>query len=943
MSNKKITYNIKFTPVRFEKIFFACSLFALSVTNIDQVCAQSKIQLDERENYVESANEFFRKGESKNGKKVIDQGLDKYPKDSDLRTLLGKYYFEEKKYDASRYELMKALEYNKQNVSAKQLLVNVEIASERYSSAICYINELLEINPYWKGLWRKKIDVYRLQGNHIEANRLLKRISHIYPEDNTIKDAYLYYIEQEIIAKKNEGKIDNAVSLGAELLEENPGNESFCIELINNCLKAGDYEKALVNAEKGLYNIPRSIKLIEKKADILGNMNRYDEALEFLRTKINEGIDKDHLERRYDHFLEEAARYHRNSDPYTLYGILYKRNPRNEEAFNYIVNTALAEGLYEDALDAIKTAVNSTGETKELLLKKRSVYERMGARSKIDELTVRLYLSYPNDSDIKDEYTLYKVRSAKAYMAEELYDKALEHWEFVSGHDDPDLKKTALASSYNCLLMSERFDEALAVSERLAGMYPDESEWYIKKAIVLGKQKKYVEALQEYGQAITFAPETETKKTKNGYGETAASFVKQLIEEHRLNEALHLTEYWLTVDPGSEAGIRYAINISAQTNDLEKFTHYASSGIKYHPGEMFFIIKSAEALDAKKKYKEAFELLSPETSKNPYHKELIRANSQAADTYVAELIKKALYEESSNVLSDALAYDPNNKMLKYRKGIVCEKTHDYDSAYYYQSFYEPAPTEAKEFQGHLKFLKNKTFKNQISCSYLRSRYGNEDVISSVSTLEYIRFETRNTFIGRINYAGRDNGKGLQGQLEWYRTWKTDIYTRIDAGASDKFFPEFTASGTVHKTFKNDWEGRIGGSFRKTDDKENLFGMTVGASKGLELWQLNARFNSLIMRSEYYYNILAQARYYLGNPQNYITAMGSIGSAPDVEIIDYELYNGFSVTNTMVGLGINRLFTETFSAGILGNWYNYGDKNDTYKNLYNIHIQLYVSF
>ena len=57
-----------------------------------------------------------------------------------------KYWFHEKNYDKSRYHLVKAIDDNYNNVNAKHLLVDVEDITENYSSAICYVNELLEVN-----------------------------------------------------------------------------------------------------------------------------------------------------------------------------------------------------------------------------------------------------------------------------------------------------------------------------------------------------------------------------------------------------------------------------------------------------------------------------------------------------------------------------------------------------------------------------------------------------------------------------------------------------------------------------------------------------------------------------------------------------------------------------------------------------------------------------
>lgn len=910
---------------------------------VSYVAAQGEIHLDDRDNYAKKAKNHFQSGNWSEGKKAVDEGLKLYPKDSDLHMLLGRYHHEQKNYDAARQSLIQSLKYNKNNVEAKQILVNVETETQRYSSAICYINELLEVNPYWKGLWRKKIDVYRLQGNQVEANRLLKRISQIYPDDKSIKDAYLHYVEQEAIAKKSEGKMNEAISLGSDLIEKDPNNEDFYLELINNYLKVGDYEKALNNAERGLYNLPKSVNLVNKKLDILSAQNRYDEILTYLQQKINEGVGTGQLESRYSYFLEEAARNSRKRDPYTLYKTLFDRNPRNEEAFNYVVSTAAANGLYEDAIEAIKTVKGIKGETKELLSKEQMVYERMGEQSKVNQIRVRLYQLYPEDEDVKYQYTLYRLQQAKADMADGLYDKAINHWRFIAEFGDEEQRKAALISIYNCSFQQSLFAEAHNVLDMLKQNYPDELEWGAKKASVYGKEGKYREALTEYEQVISKTDPLDKERILIGYDELATVYTKQLIEGYLFKDALPLIDRWLRVNPQSDMAIRYGINVSAQMKDYDLMMKYASLGLRYKPEDTFFKMKLGEAHNIQKDHKQSLEILTAEIEKNPYHKELIGTHSQSYEDYARELIKELKYDESLKVLNNALRYDPDNKSLKYWKGVTFEKLNMNDSAYYYQSFYDPSIMELKDFKGHLDYLKNKTYKNKVTINYLRSRFGDIDQITSIATLEYFRFETKDTYAGRVNYTGRDEGKGIQGQAEWNRHWKPDISTRADIALANRYFSKFALNASVYKAFKYDWEAELGAGFKRMADKNNLVNVVAGLSKSLDSWWLNARFNSIILDSDYYYSLSAQGRFYLNNPRNYITGMFSVGSAPDVDIIDNQLYNGFSVTNSMVGAGVYHLISNTLTAGVLCTWYNYEDFTDHYRNLYNLYFQLHVNF
>lgn len=93
----------------------------------------------------------FAAEEWEEGKRLLDEALEKYPLASYLQYLAGRYWFHEEDYDKSRYHLLKAVDINYDNVDAKQLLVDVEDITQNYSSAICFVNELLEVQPYWRG------------------------------------------------------------------------------------------------------------------------------------------------------------------------------------------------------------------------------------------------------------------------------------------------------------------------------------------------------------------------------------------------------------------------------------------------------------------------------------------------------------------------------------------------------------------------------------------------------------------------------------------------------------------------------------------------------------------------------------------------------------------------------------------------------------------------
>lgn len=115
--------------------------------------------------YVEEAKADFNNGNWEAGKSRLDQGLAKYPEDSDIWYMIGRYYYHYKNQEKSRYNLTKAVELNYNNADAKLLLSKVEEETGQYSSAICHINELLETYPYRKEYWVRKANLYGKLGN----------------------------------------------------------------------------------------------------------------------------------------------------------------------------------------------------------------------------------------------------------------------------------------------------------------------------------------------------------------------------------------------------------------------------------------------------------------------------------------------------------------------------------------------------------------------------------------------------------------------------------------------------------------------------------------------------------------------------------------------------------------------------------------------------------
>src|SRR5690606_18412864 len=462
------------------------------------------------------------------------------------------------------------------------LLVTVETETGRYSSAICYVNELLEVNPYWKGLWRKKIGLYRMQGNAIEADRLQKRINQIFPNDSVLKSDYRYQLEVQANANRKSGDMDKAIQLSKELVTEYPENINNYLNAANDYLKSGDQDGALAFVERGLVRFPENEQLIDKKAGILAQQNRYNELLGFLQ--------RNGRYQQYHYYLLQAARDTNDKEPLTLYGKVMTANPADKEAFRYMFKDAIRNQQYQEALLIVNSHQKARGNSKDLSLQEMMVYNRMGNTVEEKRLAEELFSQFPNDLRVQDAYVNAMYNEAKIRMEAEDYSQAIVYLKQVVHYGSEQLRVDAQNALFNAYLADEDYTQALSVLDNIASNQ-NTAQLQIKRAELYFQQKDYSQALAAYEKAIAMVDENQRQVYLGGYASMAEQVVSNLNKDFRYDDALYFTELWLKNDPGNEKALGYAVNLAHKSNNLDKMRIYAQQGGIHHPENIFFKIK----------------------------------------------------------------------------------------------------------------------------------------------------------------------------------------------------------------------------------------------------------------------------------------------------------------------------------------------------------------
>ena len=939
-----------------ESVWKAILCIIIAFMMLSPVNAQNNGQPHTLRYYVSRAENYLRSNSWQELKREVDEGLVHYPDDPELRYLNGRYYFISKDIQEARYNFIRAIQEDDQHFKAKRMLVDVEDDLKHYSSAICYINELLEFQPYDRDLWRRKISLYRKIGNLVEADAALQRLAQIYPNDSIVRIEMSNRTREKWNSVLQKCTLEEAADNLEQWMDYDPNNLSYYLELISTYERMGEYERALGVVNRGLIRFPRNNQLVHKGLGIMTGMGLYTQALTFAKQNSNDKA-------LYASLLQEVADDARLRDPYESNGRLYEIN-KNPDALTYLINTALTRGYWDEARYYLKEAMKNEGRSVSLLAKQYQLEKRCGDEQAALKILEELYELKPEDVELTAEYASLMLELGSKDINNQLWHEAYLH-----------------------------LDRSLQL------MSPEHPAWsgtVARQIIVLGHLGRFNEARKLCREMGSKTNPNNALRFGSAYEEIASVHIAGLIEEERYEEALHEAKTLLEIVNNSEPALRCCINM-CQTLKLDKeFQEYALQGYHAYPYVPYFIIKHAVSLRQQKRSMEALDLIRPNIKDgNWISPQLSLAYSGIASEWAMELNKNHMSDLALTVVDSALVYDASNKELLYMKGLIYEKLKMYDQAYAYQSrYYEPSNAEQQEYYEHMRFLKFRSLKNRVDASYTRATYDTREGkfssiarLYSLATVSYTRIEKRDTYTGQISYKGIDGyhvavtaddgttdtedeagGTGLEFMGQWEHIFDHRWSGMANLAYSTQFFNKWSVNVSASYAADNDWTPslRLGyrytpptylylgdaESLRKRYDTYHLFLFSPSVSKSWEQFQAALNTDLILMEGGLYYNVGLKGSIFINDDHiSSVSLITGFGSFPELTFFEQTALQGLSHTNTMIGFHAQYLCTRNMYVGLSGNWntcYNpyrqtNGTLSDSYLNIFSLNAQLHIAF
>lgn len=913
----------------------------------------------------------FESRQNANYKKAVKlslKALEKSPYNLDIQEFLGQCYLQLNQPTKARNTLLEVLKKDADRITARRYLVQLEIAENRYNSALHNLDKILKIQPKSKATWLKKAAVYRKLGRHKKAQNIIQRLTNIFPHDKKIQKFHQALLTDQAKYFLQQADPQKAIQKYKKAIKLAPANSDLYLMFINTLMQQDSLSTALKYSNKAQKHFPNDSLLFRKKISILQLMHRYQNAISLLE-KHKSKQNKAQYEKVQNSLREESAHYHRYQDPFEIYEKVYATHPDNREVYHYLLNTSISRGYFPRALALINQGLRKNRKSKSLLLKKAHLFELMHNKERLKKTLAQLREWYPKAPEVIEKSSGYIYEKAKDYFQDKAYENARELFKKLIQHHG--YKKEAQEYLFLIALEKQNFPQAKTHLQDLFHLYGEKPAYFLHRADLLRAEGKLDKAFTLLDSLQTVHP----NKTvyKNYLKDFSRSSIRKEIQQKKYKKALSRTATLLKLDPKNKQGLQYQTNIYIVTHQLDKAKQSSEKNIAYHPKDQSLLLKRA-AIHSKqdqpdqalavyrklynqapfnKKYKAALieelqlkglgEIKNKQWNKAKTNFEQILLlspeDSLAVHKLVDLLIRTKEYQKAQLLINKRLQTAKNDNALRLKQGVIYKKQKKYESALAAYKSYQPSSFEQKAYIRNINQLRKKLLNNRVRVSYRHIKADSLFYVSSIGTVEYLRKIKQSTLRARLNYTSRQSGTGIQGEIDWRYTFKKGNGFKLNAGMADHFFPQVKAGASYFQPFGQTWEAELGGLYFYNNNRDEKFYFGIFQVKKYfgSLW-FNTR---LTFRTKHGFrqHFLLRSRFYLQDGGSYIGIMGGIGNIPESNQINYIAREVYYDKNVMVGAGFNYNLTYRTNIKLIFNWYAYKMGPQLYSNHYHTFISL----
>lgn len=920
---------------------------------------------------LQQANAAYKTGDYQKGIAICRQVLDKLPNDNDFQFELGRLYYAAHKYDSSRVQFKNVLLQNPNYREVYVYLINIEMSTKRYDEALCYADDALYQFPTDQDLVLKKMSILNTLGYSQYADKWTEKMLNDFPKDTVVLRKY---IDTKVELGQQYLKQGNYLRARYEfekVLEQDPANKEALDAIYTIEIRTGNYEQGLAYINGALEKQPNSYEYLLRKEGMLEEMKRYPEAIDVLQKMLKLFPSDSKLQRINIDLHMAAGRYYLNTDPYTQFQAVLDKSPADREALDYVINIASSRNMNEEALVWTNKALKHYPNDRSFLLKKLSLLETMQRYTQAADMAEKMWRQNPSATGSLQRFIDLRIMSGRSFMNDQQTDSALLEFKKVLDVNPQNIP--ALNYSINILTSIKNYDSANAIVDRALEYYPDNEAFLLRKTAILQDDGRFTEAAAVSGRLMQLYPQN--KRYQTTYIDQLTSNGRLMMQADDYDAAREEFRKVLEIDPRNIDALNNMANLESGSLRYDSALYYVDQALLLNPSSKDQLLKKASILYSLKRYQEAYAITGALKERYPYNNKIrdsyienvlaagradnLAGKPDSALTEFAKVLAIAPRDSSAlaysiNILNDRQQYDsalalanrgmqyyPNNEYFTLKRAVILENKKDYTAAALAAD--SAAHINPLKNGDYAAYLKSKMYKNQLGLFFLNSTFdsGGVRTHANIATIQYLRFIKKGSIAGRLNFAGRGNGTGLQLEAESEYNHTKDWRSFINVGIANKVvFPAYKIGYSIFHTFKHGWEGELGGRYLNFDTVSTAsLVASVGKYYG-DFW-VNLRGYLIFQQGSQYQSVVLSARQYFDKDEFIFASLG-IGNSPDDFSRNFQLAKNVGSKTYSIGAGYQKTFHYRNTLSLSGTWYN--QKLTTgFRNQYDIYLSYLRKF
>lgn len=955
------------------KLIFAIILVVVSTRSQ----AQFSLRRDNSDKQYQSALAQVKSGHINAAITILTNLLAQRSDYIDAKVMLAKLYGQQGDYTRSIQMAADAIKESPSYQEAYTYIVNGYLKVNKPTRALAYVQRALVEFPGNRPLLLKRLGILEQLHSYPQADEQVETLYSQNYSSAEMKKLYVSHYQAEGdyyaslknpgLAKKNYNK--------AMLVD--PQNAELLNSLMRIDTRSNDYDASLTRINAALVSNPTSYYLLVHKLSVLQDMRRYADALDVLAT-IQKYYPADAKAQLLSIELkQDAAGYYSNTDPQDIYQAILDKHPGDMVALNKVIGMAITHDAHRQALYYINQALKKQPGNMDLLRKKMDMEEYDHNYTDAADIGMQLYKKRPTVK-LSAQVQELKSASGRYYLGQQQVDLALAEFDdaLKLNPENP----TALNGKISALLQENDRTQAVKVINEALKMYPGNKKLLILKSGIL-QDAGDPDAAVIISTALRLEMPAD-KKVNSMFTEQQLASAKVAMDDEDYTEAKTHLESLLAVDPSNKTALNYMVNLLSAMKQYEPALYYVKLALTAYPDDKEFLLKKTSLLSTMGRYQESAQAGEILYNRYPYNTRYKASYTDAllmtgkslekihlpdsalhvyttllaikpADTLASVyainlLMAEKQYPQALAIANRSLEERPENEALLFHKLQVLEDQKEFvHAALFADSLKLLYPK--KTYIDYADMLNSKVLKNQFGVYFLNTSYetatanGNYSSSYDIATIDYRRFFKRGSFAARINFAGREQGSGLQGEGELYFKYTNSLYSYAVAGFSNNIvFPKIRVAYSLFKTIKPEIEVELGVRYLQVQSfKYVSFVTSVGKTFGDFL--MNLRGYNIREANNNYYAFALSARYTLNEHHDFISLTAGTGTSPDdrSRLLLYPQLVG--LLSRSIGAGYQKIINYKTTLGINYTYYNQRISTTGYQNQNDLYITLQRRF